>query len=208
MRPVKHQVGLDTWTAPLSRCDTDYDRRLWYPGERVCAVIRNAIRVAAISLATLAIPVTALTMAPPASASGARLCELWASNHYCLGSANTDYYTAIVTKSTGRNLVLTALGGTYQGAPTFLLQFSAQASDCVGVSNDLSHVEIKPCNGGTGTVWALPQSDPGRFINRYATEQNGTDIQYLTGKNVVDERFFTAKQGACCGDYEVFHWVS
>ncbi len=171
-------------------------------------MIRNAIRVGAIFLATLVIPVMALNAIPASAASGQRLCE--ASGSYCLGSANTSLYTAIVTKSTGRNLDQTPLGGMYQGEPTYLLQFSSAASDCVGVSNDVSHVEIKPCNGGTGIVWAKVDLGSGKseWINRYATENNGTHIEYLTGKNVADKDFFTADYGACCGDYQRYVWKS
>jgi len=155
------------------------------------------------------IPVTVVTAALPASASGKRLCEAYSSNHYCLGSNNTDYYTAIVTKSTGRDLVATPLGTEYDGLPTYLLQFSAVAADCVGVTNDLSHADIKPCNGGTGIVWAKWDLGNGkyRWINRYAS-QNSTQVQYLTGKNTLDDWFFTANYNACCGDYQVFEWKS
>jgi hypothetical protein len=174
-------------------------------------MFRKAIRVTAILAATLAIPATVLTAAPSANASGSRLCETNASNNYCLGSADTSLYTSIVTKSTGRNLNLTPLGFDYLGYPVYLLQFSSVAADCVGVSNDVSHVEIKPCNGGTGIDWARERVSSGQiyFINRYATEHvNDGKAQFLTGKNTADTPFFTADPGACCGDYQVFEWKS
>lgn len=174
-------------------------------------MFRSAIRVTAIMLTTLAMPAAILTAAPSASASGSRLCETYGSHHYCLGSSNLSFYTSIGTRSTGRNLVKTPLGFRYLGYRAYLLQFSAKAADCVGVANDVSHLEIKPCNGGIGIVWARYRESSGHlyFINRYATQHvNDGKAQYLTGKNTVETAFFTADPGACCGDYQVFRWES
>jgi len=182
-----------------------------YPtGDQGASVmIRNAIRVVAIVLATLAISVAVVTTAPSASATVGKLCEFY--GNYCLGSVNTDLYTAVVARAPGRTISSEQLSGDFLGYHIYELHFSGDYSHCVGMKDDLSYVNIKPCSGGIGTVWArVPQSDgKSLWINRYATQQQGIGgyVQYLTGKNAVDERFFTARLGACCGDYQVFHWT-
>src|SRR5437773_5908121 len=138
-------------------------------------MIRNAVRAATILLATLAVPAVIFAAPLPASAASSNnLCETNDPTTYCLGSANLDLYTSVTEQNPGRNLVQTPLGGTFENAPTYLLQFSADTTKCVAAQNDLIHVDIRPCNGGTGTVWARVKvaDNVYRWINRYATQVN------------------------------------
>lgn len=150
-------------------------------------MIRTCVRAAVILLAVLSVPIALLAAPTPARAAGNHLCETYGS--YCVGSDNLDLFTAVVEKpkSTGggRNLIATPLGGSFHGFPTYLLQFSSDATKCVASANDPwgGGVVIHPCNGGTGVVWARDTSTGHlRWVNRYASGDNGNSV-YLEGQD-------------------------
>ncbi|MGE5287478.1 MAG: hypothetical protein ACM3ML_09800 [Micromonosporaceae bacterium] len=167
-------------------------------------MIRNALRAATLLLATLAIPAAILAAPLPANASPGHLCETYDPTSYCLGSANLNLYTWVRERIPGRDLTQSSLGGTFEGHPTYLLKFSADTSKCVAVSNDLAVVEIRQCNGGTGTVWARVTSSSGVYmwINRYATNSYGADL-YLSGIGIQDRQYAVEPIGVW---YQRFSW--
>ena len=82
--------------------------------------------------------------------------------------------------------------GTYLHFETYLLRFKGDPSKCVGSSNDIQTVEIKPCNGGTGVIWAkdVEGNNVYRWINRYASENNDQgQTLYLTGRGMQGSGF-------------------
>jgi hypothetical protein len=113
----------------------------------------------------------------------------------------------VYERNPGRNLVQTPLGGTFDDAPTYLLQFSGDATKCVASANDLLSVEIRPCDGGTGIVWARVKDADNvyRWINRYATQNNvygATD--YLSGSG--DGSRYQLRPFPTFGWYQRFSW--
>jgi hypothetical protein len=168
------------------------------------AMIRNAVRAATVLLATLAIP-TVLFAAPlPASAAGDTLCETYGS--YCVGSADLNLYTAMDERNPGRNLIETPLGGTYDGHPTYYIQFSADATKCVSAATpNFVRVVIHAC-GANGTVWAKVDISTGvfRWISRYASEQFGSPLD-LGGFNSGSNYFIDAV--GVPGAFYSFSWI-
>jgi hypothetical protein len=151
-------------------------------------------RAAALVLAAVAAPVAILAASPPARAATPHLCETY--GRYCLGSADLNVGTYVQERTPGRDLVLTPLGGRYDGHPTFLFQFSSDNSKCVGTqSPGGGSLIIQPCNGGIGIVWAqiyIGTASGNRsvyeYINRYESEFYG-DTRYLEGHNILNVAF-------------------
>ncbi len=169
-------------------------------------MIRNAVRAATILLATLAIPAAIFAAPLPASAGSNHLCETYDPTTYCLGSANLDLYTSVYEANPGRNLIQTPLGTTFDHHPNYLLQFSADATKCVAVAGDLNTIEIRPCNGGTGIVWARVKDADNvfRWINRYATQNSGGTNLYLSGWGVGV--IYQLRVWGQYGFYQRFSW--
>src|SRR5205814_1707610 len=83
---------------------------------------------------------------PASAVSNPHLCET--NGSYCLGSQPDIGVARLVTEqSPGRNLVLTPLGGRYDNYPTYLIQFSADPTKCVGTDNT-NVIMIRPCSNG------------------------------------------------------------
>jgi hypothetical protein len=147
-------------------------------------MIRNAVRAAAILCATLALPATILGVPLPASAANNNhLCETYSLTKNCVGSSSLNLYAGIGEANPGRNLVETPLGGSFDQDPTYLLQFSADPTKCVADGND-NYLDIRPCNGGTGIIWARDTVSTGvyRWINLFATNNDELgQTDYMTG---------------------------
>lgn len=148
-------------------------------------MIRTTIRTILVMIVPLAIPAMIFGTALPASATNNKLCERNDPTVYCLSAASSSLYTAITEGDPGRDLAEVPLNGTFENAPTYLLQFTTHTADCVGVANDIAGgVEIKPCDGGTGVVWARVPDGTNTYlwINQYATLNNDQgQILYLSG---------------------------
>jgi len=60
----------------------------------------------------------------------------------------------------GRNIIDTPLGTKFDNQyPEYLLQFADDATKCIAAANNGFDVVIKPCNGGSGVVWALDETN-------------------------------------------------
>ncbi len=158
-------------------------------------MIRNLIRAGLLLLAGLAIPAAVLAGPLPAGAAApsGHLCETFGS--YCVGTDSLDMYTKVLERNPGRIINEISLGGSFEGHPTYLLQFAGNTAGCVASQNDLFGVDMRPCNGGTGTVWALVTSTAGHqmWLNRLATQSLGFDV-YLSGHN-NGTQYFLASTG-------------
>ena len=116
----------------------------------------------------------------------------------------------MIESSPGRDLILTPLGGSFKGYPTYLIQFSANSSRCVGTNGE-NVVMIQACNGGTGIVWAQQYigTTSGnlaeyQYINRNASNVYG-NTQYLSGVNRGGATYYTRTLGKT-GVYYKFSW--
>lgn len=160
-------------------------------------MITKAIRTVAILLAALAVPAAILATELPASAAGSSMCESY--GRYCLNTNDFNLYTVVKEGISGRTINQVALGGTAYGAPTYLLQFNGATSKCVGSSNDIQTVEIKPCSGGIGVVWArvTVSSNTYEWINVYASNNNSQgETLWLTGRGIQGDGFVMVVLGA------------
>ena len=158
---------------------------------------REALRTVTILLAALVIPAAILAAALPASAAGSSMCESYGK--YCLNTADFNLYTVVKEGISGRTINQVAQGGSAYGAPTYLLQFNGATSKCVGSSNDIQTVEIKPCNGGTGIVWArvTVSSNVYEWINVYASKTNSQgEILYLSGRGIQGDGYIMVPFGS------------
>ena len=156
-------------------------------------MIRKAVRTVTIMLAALVIPAAILAVQLPASAATGQLCETNNTNNYCLNTADFSLYTVVKEdRNNGRTISEDDQHGTYLHFETYLLRFKGDPSKCVGSSNDIQTVEIKPCNGGTGVIWAkdVEGNNVFRWINRYASENNTQgQTLYLTGRGMQGNGF-------------------
>jgi hypothetical protein len=114
-------------------------------------------RAAALVLAAVAAPVAILAASPPARAATPHLCETY--GRYCLGSADLNVGTYVQERTPGRDLVLTPLGGRYDGHPTFLFQFSSDNSKCAGTQS--------PGGGSLIIQLSLATGQAARAVARY-----------------------------------------
>jgi len=180
-----------------------------YPtDQRGYIMIRHPSRAASVLLATLALPLAVLAVPLPASAATPHLCERYDPTVYCVGSASLDLYTSVTERDPGRDLTQVSLGGTFENAPTYSLEFSDDLSECVGVSNDIVKVEVRTC-GAVGTVWARVSegSDLYAWINRYATQNNDQgQILYLSG--LGNGSAYEVEPLPTFGWYQKFDWQS
>jgi hypothetical protein len=173
---------------------------------------RNVVRRSILLVfAVLALPTVIFVGALPASAvSNPHLCET--NGSYCLGSQPDIGVARLVTEqSPGRNLVLTPLGGRYDNYPTYLIQFSADPTKCVGTDNT-NVIMIRPCSNGIGIVWAQQHIGTSgnlaeyQYINRAGSNYYG-DTEYLSGVNRAGAVFYTRPSGRT-GVYYKFSWKS
>jgi hypothetical protein len=172
-------------------------------------MIRKPIRAVQVLLATLAIPIAMIAAAPTASAANPHLCET--NGDYCLGvQPDISEYRLLTASTPGRDLQLVPLGGRYDNHPTFLIQFTAKPSLCVGTDNDTG-VMIRACNGGIGIVWAQEYigTTSGnlavyKYINRNASNLHN-EKEYLSGVNRSGSLFYTRPAGRS-GVYYEFSW--
>jgi hypothetical protein len=173
---------------------------------------RNVIRRSALLvLAALALPIAIFAGARPASAaSNPHLCET--NGSYCLGSQPDINVARVLTaQSPGRNLVLTPLGQRFDDYPTYLIQFSADPSKCVG-TNNATTIMIQPCSNGTGIVWAQQYIGTSgnlavyQYINKAASNYYG-DTEYLSGVDRAGATYYTRPAGKT-GAYYKFSWQS
>jgi hypothetical protein len=181
--------------------------------QEALSMSRNLIRRSTLLvLAALAIPAVIFAGALPANAvSNPHLCETYGS--YCLGSQpDIALYRVITESSPGRDLLLTPLGGSYDGYPTYLIQFSADPSHCVG-TDGANVVMIQPCNTGTGIVWAQEYIGTNngnlavyQYINRNASNYYG-EKEYLSGVDRLGAQYYTRPSGRS-GVYYKFSWES
>jgi hypothetical protein len=158
---------------------------------------RKAVRTVMIMLAALVIPAAILAVQLPASAATGQLCETY--DNYCLNTADFNLYTVVKESVNGRTISEDAQGGRYSNYPTYLLRFNGDPSKCVGSSNDIQTVEIKPCNGGTGVVWArvTVSNNVYQWINVYASQNNDQgQLLYLTGRGIQGNGFIMVPIGA------------
>jgi hypothetical protein len=171
-------------------------------------VIRKAVRTVMIMLAALVIPAAILTVQLPAGAATGQLCETNNTNNYCLNTADFNLYTVVKEggNGNGRTISEDAQGGKYANYPTYLLRFNGDSSKCVGSSNDIQTVEIKPCNGGTGIVWArvTVSNNVYQWINVYASKNNDQgQYLYLTGRGIQGSGYIMVPVGSY-GLYQKF----
>ncbi len=160
-------------------------------------MIGKALRTVAILLASLVLPGAILATELPASAAGSSMCESYGK--YCLNTANFSLYTVVKEGISGRTINQVPLHGSAYGAPTYLLQFNGDTKRCVGSSNDIQRVEIKPCNGGTGIVWGRVKVKYNTYewINVYASKHNiQGQILYLSGRGTQGSTYDMVTIGA------------
>jgi len=160
-------------------------------------MIRNTIGRVTVLLASLAALATIFITPLPASAiEQGRVCQTYADpqgNRYCLGSANVDLYTHVTEKlkgrAGGRQIIIVDSNTTYDntGMEVYFLYFASDTTKCVASTNDGNSVDIRPCNGGTGTRWAFdgigePFYSHGKWLNPHATSvHNDGHHYYLMG---------------------------
>jgi hypothetical protein len=148
------------------------------------AMISNKARAVAVMLATLATPAVIFATASPAFA-GTHLHET--NGAYFVNADNLNLYTPVVENSTtGRDLTISWDGTTYvDGFHGVTIYFNLDHSKCVAAANNLSDVNIHPCNGG-GVIWGEIPLDPAHgvfeFFNREATQATGVNL-FLAGRN-------------------------
>jgi hypothetical protein len=148
-------------------------------------MISNKARAVAVMLATLAAPAVILAAPSPAFA-GTHLHET--NGAYFVNADNLNLYTPVVeTSITGRDLTISWDGTTYfDGFHAVEIYFNLDHSKCVAAANNLSDVNIHPCNGGSGVIWGEIPLDPTHgvyeFFNREATQATGVNL-FLAGRN-------------------------
>jgi hypothetical protein len=161
------------------------------------AMISNKARVVAVMLATLATPAVIFATASPAFA-GTHLHETYGA--YFVNADNLNLYTPVVENSTtGRDLTISWDGTTYvDGFHGVEIYFNLDHSKCVAAANNLSDVNIHPCNGGYGVIWGEIPLDPAHgvyeFFNREATQATGVNL-FLAGRNNKTQYQLNAGQG-------------
>jgi hypothetical protein len=170
---------------------------------RVRRIVVRSLLVAT----ALAIPAAMFVAPVTASAdSDVSICESF-GNGYCLGSDNTDLFTAVVERTfPGRKFDLDRQSGTFDGVPTYRIRFHADNSKCVAATNNFANVTIHPCDTGSGVVWARDHDSStthDRWINRLATQNKGSK-QYLSGHNHLGSQYFLDCAACTSGDFQRF----
>ena len=162
-------------------------------------MISRAIRIAAVLVATLAIPAAMLADALPASAApSGSMCET-NGHQYCLNTANFVLYTPVTESGSGARTINAVVQNASQH--TYLLEFNGDTSKCVASDNNGYFVEIKACSGSNGVIWTSTSS--GMWINNYATARDNYNV-YLTGYNQAGNQYSIKPDVPGDGYYQKF----
>ena len=128
---------------------------------------RKALTIIAAIISFTAIPAAgiAATATPAPAATGGRICL--ASGNGCVGAPTINFGDPVELTATGRFIVEVPAGFTCCGGhDVFRLQFSADATKCVGVPASGLNVTVRGCSGGdsTNVNWAEEVQSDGSII--------------------------------------------
>jgi hypothetical protein len=157
----------------------------------------KAVTIIAAIISFTAIPAAGIvaTATPALAATGVHICLASSKGNGCIGAPTINFGDPVELTATGRLIVEVPAGFTCCGGhEVFHLQFSADATKCVGVPANALNTTVRACSGGdsTNVNWAEePQSD-GSII-----WFNNTVGGFLLSDNVQGDQLVLACGNGC-----------
>ncbi len=161
----------------------------------------KAVTIIAAIICFTAIPAAGIVATVTPALASVNICNVF-GHTYCAGDPGTvNNGDPIVLTVSGRQFNEADQGFTCCGGfEVFRLQFAADTTQCMGVTNNTLKVTVRDCSGGNNSNvnWAqVPQSNGVEWLSN-------TVGGYLASDNTLGDQLFV--QSFCTGCY--FKWTN